>query len=226
MGKKQQLNIPQKRATERVKMLSHRLVTAQEKERREIGRELHDEIGGSLTGIKLFLIKLEKKLGDDARPELQKVNNLLNETMDMVSSLSHKMRPDILDEYGLEEALKLYFERYESQTGIKVNFKWSGSDKECPGIIKTIAYRIIQESLTSVARYAEVDKVAVTVRSDLENLYIQVEDRGCGFDPDQVDVSSSGIGGLQDMALAVGGELTVDSYPGKGTSVTCELPFA
>jgi signal transduction histidine kinase len=215
----------QRKSMEQVRMLSHRLVTAQEKERRQIGGELHDEIGGALTGMKLLLAKSEKKLGKKAQSELKKVNDMLDETMDLVSNLSHSMRPDILDEYGLVEALEWYFTQYKERTGIKVNFKPDRSEREYPGIIETTAYRIIQESLTNVARYAEVDKATVVIWSDSEKLYIQVEDRGSGFDPHQIDIGSSGISGMQDRALAVGGALAVDSSPGKGTSVSCELPF-
>lgn len=216
----------QKRALERVRMLSHRLVTAQEKERREIGRELHDEIGGALTGIKLSLTKSEKKLGEKAQSELKNVNDLLDGTMDLVSTLSHNMRPDILDEFGLVDALKVYLEQYTKQTGIKVSFKKEKLDERCPDMIETTAYRIIQESLTNVARYAGVKKATVSIRSDSEKLYIQVEDQGCGFDPQQLGVSSSGISGMQDRASVAGGELIVDSSPGKGTCVTCELPLS
>jgi signal transduction histidine kinase len=146
--------------------------------------------------------------------------------MDLVSNLSYNMRPDILNEFGLIEALKDYFERYTKQTGIKVSFKQQKLEERYPEIIQTSAYRIIQESLTNVARYADVNKVTVSMRSDSEKLYLQVEDQGCGFDPQQLDTTSSGIIGMQDRALVAGGELVVDSSPGKGTCVTCELSLS
>jgi signal transduction histidine kinase len=215
----------QKRVAERIRMLSHRLVEAQERERRDIGHELHDEVGGALTAVKLALGRAQKKLGKKSESELEKVNALLDETMDLVSSLSYKMRPDILNEFGLVEALKWHFERYASQTGVKVRFKRARLAERYPEIIETTAYRIIQESLTNVARYAKVNQVTVSIHSDSEKLYIQVEDRGCGFDPQQIETESSGISGMQDRAFLAGGELVVDSSPGKGTSVTCELPL-
>jgi signal transduction histidine kinase len=216
----------QKRATERIRLLSHRLVEAQEKERRRIGHELHDEVGGALTSIKLALGRSEKKLGEKSQSELKNVDDLLDETMDLVSNLSYNMRPDILNEFGLIEAMKDYFERFTKRTGIKVSFKQQKLEERYPEIIQTTAYRIIQESLTNAARYADVNKVTVSVKSDSEKLYIQVEDHGCGFDPQQLDTTSSGISGMQDRASVAGGELVVDSSPGKGTCVTCELPLS
>lgn len=212
-------------ALERVKMLSQRLIGAQEKERRAIGLELHDEIGGALTGVKLALARSEKRLGEDARSELQNVGALLDETMDLVSTLSGKMRPSVLYDFGLVEALKLYFERYTRQTGIKICFKQDQLDSNCSDIVETTAYRIIQESLTNVARHARAKKATVLIRSDSEKLYVQVEDRGCGFDPLELDVAPSGINGMQDRALVAGGDLVVDSSPGRGTCVSCELPL-
>lgn len=215
-----------RRAAERIRTLSRRLIEAQEKERRKIGHELHDEVGGALTGIKLALNRAAKKLGKRAQRELSEVEALLDDTMDLVSTLSHAMRPDVLDEFGLVEALKWYFARYTRQTGIKVDFRQTGLAGCCPDTVETAAYRIVQESLTNVARYAGVDSVTVTVRGDSDKLHIQVEDRGRGFDPREMDGSSSGVIGMQDRAFLAGGELVVDSSPGRGTCVTCELPLA
>lgn len=213
------------RVMERVRILSHRLVTVQEKERQEISHELHDEVGGALTAIKLALGRSQKKLGDKAQLELKNVNALLDKAMDLVSKLSQNMRPAILDEFGLVEALKWYFERYTEQTGIKVSFKQQKFDERCHESIKITAYRIIQESLTNVAHYAGVEQVNVSVHTDLDKLYIRVEDGGCGFDPFRIGTTSSGITGMQDRAFVAGGKLAVNSSPGEGTCVTCELPL-
>lgn len=214
-----------RRALERVRMLSRRLVTAQEKERREIGRELHDELGGALTGIRLALARSEKRLGEKAQSELKKVDSLLDETMNLVSTLSNNMRPGVLYEFGLVEALKWYFERYTRQTGVKICFTQDELDSRCSDVIEMTAYRIVQESLTNVARHAGAKKATVLIRSDSEKLYLHIEDEGCGFDPQESDITSSGISGMQDRALVAGGDLVVDSSPGRGTRVACELPL-
>ncbi len=216
----------QKRAAEMITTLSHRLVEAQEKERREIGHELHDEVGGALTAVKLALGRAKKKLGDKSESELKKVEDIVDDTMDLISTLSQNMRPDILSDFGLVEALKWHFERFSKQTGIKVHFKHKPAAKRYAGTTETTAYRIIQEALTNVARHAGVKEVTVSVHSDAGKLYIQVEDRGRGFAPQEIGEAPGGVSGMQDRAFLVGGELVVDSSPGRGTRVSCELPLS
>ena len=214
----------QKRAHERIRDLSHRVVDAQEKERRFIGHELHDEVGGSLTAIKLAIARIGKRMGGSYSEEFKKVSELLDDTMDLVSSLSQKMRPDILDQFGLLEALNWYFERYISQTGIKVNFNHNLDEERYTSVIEITAYRVVQECLTNAARYSGSDSVTVNMHKDLHKLYIKVEDCGKGFNPTKVD--KSGITGMKDRALLAGGELSVESSQGMGTRVICELPLA
>jgi len=214
-----------KRAEQMVTMLSHRLVESQEKERQEIGHELHDEVGGSLTAVKMALGRAKRKLGHNSDLELKRIEDIVDETMDTVSTLSQNMRPDILSDFGLTEALEWYFERYTRRTGINVHFKQKPAIKRYAGTIETTAYRIIQEALTNVARYAGVKEVTMGVHDDSEKLYIQIEDRGRGFVPQKVGEAPGGISGMQDRAFLVGGELIVDSSPGKGTRISCELPL-
>jgi len=215
----------QKRTAEIIRTLSQRLVEAQEKERREIGHELHDEVGGALTAVKIALGRAKKKLGEKSASELNRVDEILSETMDTVSMLSQNMRPDILSDFGLAEALKWHFERYTGQTGIKVHFRQKLDAEKYSATIEVTAYRIIQEALTNVVRYAGVKEVTVDVHSDSEKLYIRVEDHGRGFDPQQLEEGLSGITGMQDRAFLLGGELFVDSSPGRGTCVSFELPL-
>ena len=210
--------------SDKVRVLSQRLLEAQEKERRDIGHELHDEVGGMLTAIKLELGRARKKLDQAAVSELERVNALLDETMDGVSNLSQKMRPDILNEYGLVEALRWHFDRYTVRTGVSVQFDTNLPDERFPGIIETTAYRIIQEALTNVARHAGTDEVSVRVYCEEDMLHIEVEDTGGGFDESQVKIASNGIAGMQDRAYLAGGDLFIDSSLGRGTIVTCNLP--
>ena len=214
-----------KRAEAMVQKLSLRLIESQEKERRKIGHELHDEVGGMLTALKLALHNAQRQLGEEAQPVLAEVNTLLDETVDVVSTLSHSMRPGILDDFGVLEALKWYFDRYTSQTGIQVKFTQDGLEKRLPGMVETAAYRIVQEALTNVARYAGTGEVIVSIRCTTGKLHIQVEDHGRGFDPSQLSPESNGISGMQDRAFLAGGTLTINSSPGNGTAVDCKLPL-
>lgn len=210
--------------SDKVRELSQRVLEAQEMERRDIGHELHDEVGGMLTAIKLELGRVRKKLDEAAVSELERVNALLDETMDGVSNLSQKMRPDILNEYGLAEALRWHFDQYTGRTSVRVQFDTNLPDARFPGTIETAAYRIIQEALTNVARHAGTDEVSVRVYCGEDMIRIEVEDSGCGFDDTQVKIASNGIAGMQDRAYLAGGDLFIDSSPGRGTIVTCSLP--
>ena len=214
----------QRLGQESLRTRSRRLVEALEKERRDIGHELHDQLGGALTSIKLALGATSRKLGGKADPDFREADDLLGEAMDLVSALSLSMWPDILDEFGLVEALRWRFERYTRETGVAVRLKESLGEERYPDIIEITAYRIIEESLTNAARHAGVSRVTVAVGSSPGKLSIQVRDRGRGFAPEKIGAASSGISIMQGRAFLIGGELIVDSSPGKGTCVTCELP--
>jgi signal transduction histidine kinase len=135
------------------------------------------------------------------------------------------MRPEILEEHGLVDALEAYFYEYSRNTAIAVDFSHKGFDRRLPDEIEVTAYRIIQEALTNVARYAEVDRVRVRLDLDDRRLQIEIEDRGKGFDLEHTEKSSFGVSGMQDRAYLVGGELSIHSSPGFGTQISCQIPL-
>lgn len=219
-------------AHDRLQALSNRLVEVQEAERRHIARELHDEIGQLLTGLKL-LIEVSTLVPDaeagKIRSNLKEAQALVNELMTRVRDLSLGLRQTPLDELGLLTALRWHFERYTAQTGVRVVFKHKGVErKRFAPQIETAAYRVVQEALTNVARHAHVDHVTVRLWADHETLGIQVEDQGRGFDSDAVlnDAFSGGLSGMSERVTLLGGRLTVESKPGSGTRVTAEIPLS
>jgi len=212
---------------ERLRRLSHQLVEMQEAERRHVARELHDEIGQALTGLKLTL-ETSKSLPTDAlKANLKEAQVLVDELIQRVRGLSLDLRPAILDDLGLLPALLWYFERYTAQTNVQVRFKHAGLEGRFAPEVETMAYRIVQEALTNVARYARVQEATVRVWVDQKTLYVQVEDRGVGFDPEAVlrAGKTSGVAGMRERAALVGGRLTIESAPGTGTKLTAELPL-
>ncbi len=214
-----------KNAEAKINELSARLLNAKEEERTAIGHELHDEVGSLLTALKLMLNRIDPiadERGSDRRDQL---NALLDQTIDTVSNFTHAMRTEILDEMGLFQALELHLQEYTRQTGIQVNHVWQGSREKLLSLVETAIYRIVQEALTNTARYAHTDTVSVTVSVNSQKLHIQVEDRGCGFDPGKIAAESSGIAGMQERATLCGGELIVNTSPGEGTCVICTLPL-
>ncbi len=214
-----------KMAEDKTHELSERLIKAHEEERRAVGRELHDQVGGSLTAMKLAVHRARQQQYQDTDNTLQDVEGMLSELMDEVRSLSQTLRPSMLDDLGLLEALLWYCQRYTTQTGIHVNFVHSGLNKRFPQEIETAAYRIVQESLTNVARYAGVDNVEVELLVTSARLNVVVEDRGKGFDPSCVRAEANGLRGMQDRVYLIGGKITIDSSPGAGTTIICQLPL-
>jgi signal transduction histidine kinase len=202
------------------------LIKAQEEERRRIGQEVHDTMGGAITLLKLTLYKMQAAVNEPARPLLEEVDEIVDELADEVTMLSCTLRPAILDEVGLAAALESYFELYTRRANIRVNFGLDGAQGRFPETVETTAYRIVQEALTNVARHAGVDEVRVTMEVETDVLRLRIADHGCGFDAKRLAQESTGVLGMQDRAFLAGGTLTIDSSPGNGTVITCELPLS
>jgi signal transduction histidine kinase len=158
------------------------------------------------------------------RESLEMVVELIRQ----VRELSLTLRPPILDDLGLLPALLWQFERYTARTQIRVDFEHVGLEgRPCSTDIETATYRIVQEALTNVVRHAEADAVLVRIRVDQEELVLQVEDRGRGFDPTIVLMpgASSGLAGMHERTRLLAGRLRIESSPGAGTRILAELPL-
>jgi PAS domain S-box-containing protein len=213
---------------ERLQILSQRLVEVQENERRYIARELHDEIGQAMTGLKLVLDMAARSPGEDVGESLREALTLVDGLMTQVRNLSLDLRPTMLDDLGLLPALLWHCGRYTDQTSVHVDFRHTNLEGRRFGPkVETAAYRIVQEALTNVARHADVDKVTVRLWAEQDSLNVQIEDRGAGFDPERALVAeeSSGLVGMHERAVLLGGELTIESTPGTGTRLVAELPL-
>ena len=214
---------------ERLQSLSRQLVEVQEAERRNIARELHDEIGQLLTGLKLLLEMSARVRPEKVKARLSEAQALANELMARVRELSLDLRPAMLDDLGVLPALLWHFERFTELSKVRVVFRHSGLEgQRFSPEVETAVYRIVQEALTNVARHAKVAEVAVRLRAHEKTLDLRIEDRGAGFDPEATlsAAASSGLAGMRERAALLGGRLTVTSTPGSGTRVMAELPLA
>jgi PAS domain S-box-containing protein len=214
-------------ARERLQALSRRLLEVQEAERRHIARELHDEIGQVLTGLK-FLLEINTPLSaESTQARLDKSLALVDELTTRLQELSLHLRPPMLDELGLLPTLAWHFKRYTEQTNIQVDFKYVGPERRLGPEIEMAAYRIVQEALTNVARYAQVSEVTVQVWVDPNSLRLQIEDVGIGFDLEAALAArtSSGLAGMYERVALLGGQLTIVSAPGAGASLMAEFPL-
>jgi signal transduction histidine kinase len=215
-----------KRSEEKLHTLSRRLVNVQEEERRAIALELHDQIGQILTGLKLMINQAGRAQDGLKQPILNEAQIAVTELIVKVREMSLNLRPSMLDDLGLLPTLVWMFEQSQANSKLKIVFKHSGLDQEIPKDAAIAAYRIIQEALTNVMRYAEVNTADVDVRTDANVLYLRVEDKGKGFKiTTSTGGSSVGLQGMRERALLLGGSLTVESVPGIGTVVSAELPL-
>jgi signal transduction histidine kinase len=211
----------------RAEALGRQLLEVQEAERRALARELHDEFGQLLTGLRLLLAPGRARTGIAAATDAERALGLVDELLARVRGLSLDLRPAALDQLGLLPALLTLFERYTDRTGVRVEFRHEGIEGRLDPGIETTAYRIVQEALTNVARHAGVDAATVRVRAADGVLGLQVADRGRGFDPGASPSRSrsGGLDGMRERARLAGGRLTIESRPGGGARLTAELPL-
>lgn len=215
-------------ATVRMRTLSHRLLDAQESERRSLARELHDEAGQALASLRFGLRLLEREV-DGGGSVTERVAELMQRTdavIDGLHRLAADLRPASLDHLGLEAALRQYSRSAAAKFGLAVRFKARGMPSErFPPEVETALYRVVQEAMTNVVRHARATQVDVLLQRRGDRVVVTVEDDGVGFDPDQVQRGDHlGLLGVRERAEALGGTLTVESAPGAGTTVVVEVP--
>ncbi len=193
-----------------------------------MARELHDEVGQLLTGLKLVLQMTAAGAPEGQKRGLDEAETLASELMARVRQLSLDLRPAMLDDLGLLPALLWHMPRYSEQTKVAVDFKHGGIEgRRFAPETETAAYRIVQEALTNVARHSGVTQATVRVWSDSEALTVQVEDQGAGFDAGALLASgkTSGLAGMRERVALLGGQLTLEASPGQGTHITAVLPL-
>jgi PAS domain S-box-containing protein len=217
-----------KAANTQLQTVSRRLVEIRESERRSLARELHDEVGQLLTGLKFSLESVRRVLPEGETEALEDAQAITDQLVTKVREMSLNLRPSMLDDMGLFTTLTWHFERYSSTTGIKVRFSNENlKNRRFSSEIETAVFRIVQEALTNVARYAGVREVTVGVVVDDGNIIISVEDRGVGFDEKSTLAAGKtmGLTGMRERCILLGGSFWLQTAPGKGTRVYAQLPI-
>jgi two-component system, NarL family, sensor histidine kinase DevS len=203
----------------------HRVVGAQELERRRLARELHDETGQALTSILLALRSIEEAPTNEAmRSAVSEVRDLVRSTLQDVRQLAVELRPKALDDFGLVAALERLTETFAEQTGISVEFEPALPEGRLPAEAETALYRIVQESLTNVVKHARASKVSVVLTRKDDFVSVIVEDDGVGFEPGRARDGGLGLVGIRERVGLLGGRLRVESRPGAGTTFVAEVP--
>lgn len=221
--------------------LSTRAVSMQEAERRAIARELHDSAGQSLTAIRIHMQLIEglaakaagASPGAEPSPDARRLCELAGRTTGMVDETLEEIRravntlgPAVLDDVGLVEAIERACIDLGERLEIEVDCDASLPDDDLPPAIETSCYRVVQEALTNITRYAQPSHVEVRVRVEGGVATVRVRDDGRGFDPEAALRAgrSRGLVGMRERAELLGGELRIDSAPGEGTTITAVIP--
>lgn len=218
---------------EQLRALTQKLTEIQETERTQLARELHDEMGQSLTAISLNLTAVLDTFPPSAsgRERLEEAQGLVSETLEQVRELSLNLRPPMLDDLGLVPTLLWYIKRYTQRTNIDVNFATSGLDKRLSSILETAVYRIIQEALTNIVRHARTaTEIHIHLQYEANVLSFQIKDNGVGFDMAQIfgeHMNSNGLGlvGMRERVHLLNGRFHIDSQPNQGMCISITIPW-
>ena len=211
-----------------LKNLSARLVETQEEERRVLSRELHDEVGQSLSAILVGLSNLSAAMRANARTQIENEVTVLRQivegTVKMVRNITLLLRPSMLDDLGLIPALEWQAREVSRQTGLRVDVAATGVSDELPEEFKTCIYRVVQEALHNVTRHALAASVRIVAQQEPRRLLLSIQDDGQGFDLER----SRGLGllGMKERVAHLGGTLRLVSEPGRGTLISVVLPLA
>jgi signal transduction histidine kinase len=204
--------------------LSRRLLEQQEHERGVLARELHDQLGQSLVAVSLNLHAIEDELSPRARARLPESMQMIRQMIDQVRTLAFELRPAILDEFGLIEALRHLVTHYGERAGVRASFTTTPNDARAPVEIETACFRIVQEALSNIARHARTRHVEVALTAQDVALEVTVRDHGVGFNVERLR-TGLGLTGMRERAELVGGSLEIESVPGAGTTVRARFPL-
>jgi signal transduction histidine kinase len=210
----------------RLRTLSAKLMTAQEEERRSIARDLHDEMGQVVTAMTLDLQRAAGAAERDKKDDL--IGRALHgaaRLLDTIHEVAARIRPTLLDDLGLKDAVQSYLSDYERRTSIAVRTDLVFEAGDVPAGVSENMYRIMQEALTNVAKHARATQVAVKLRLSGDQVVLTVRDNGVGFSPAAVDGKRLGLLGMRERAELLNGSFAVKSEPGKGAEVQVTLPI-
>ncbi len=206
--------------------LANHLQQVREEERGHLARELHDELGALLTAAKLDVARLKSKIdatAPDVSERLKHLTETLNSGIALKRRIIEDLRPSSLSNLGLTAALEILTREYAERAGIDV--ETSLEPVQLPDAAQLTVYRMVQEALTNIGKYAKASKVLVSVHGYPTHVAVQVRDNGVGFDPGSVRPTSHGLAGMRHRVEAAGGRLTLTSRPGNGTLLSAVLPL-
>jgi len=218
-------------ANQQLRLLSHRLFEVQEEERRHLARELHDEVSQTLTAAKLNLKIIAPDVPPAVACRLEDSIQILDRLLVQVRQISLDLRPPLLDELGLVPALRWLVDQQAQRARLRVTFTSNAERLEMDRSIRTACFRVAQEAITNVIRHARAATVTVELRAEPDCVWLVVHDDGAGFDEGAKQQraahgSSVGLLSMNERVALLGGELKVNSTPGRGTEIRAWFPLA
>jgi len=217
---------------EHLRRLSHEILSAQEDERKKISRDLHDQVGQTLTAINVKLTTLKQVATVNAsslKKQLAGTQRLLEKSMNVVHRFARELRPSLLDDLGLTAALHSYVKSFTKQTRIRIRVTAFAAVERLDSDKRTVLYRVVQEALTNVARHAHATSVTVSIRRLRGVVCMEIHDNGKSFQVQRAlyptKIKRLGLLGMRERVEMVGGSFSVDSARGKGTTIRAEVPF-
>jgi signal transduction histidine kinase len=222
-----------RRMQEQLRHLSHQLLIAQEEERKEISRELHDEIAQTLTGINVHLatLKVEAAVNTQGlKRKIARTQRLVEKSVNIVHRFARELRPTVLDDLGLIPALHAYMKDFTKRTGIRIRFTAFAGVEQLRIDKRTVLYRVAQSALTNIAQHAQASLVTVSIQKLPDAIRMQIHDNGQGFQVERVLFAKRhkrlGLLSMRERVEMVGGGFNVESAPGKGTSIRAQIPLS
>jgi signal transduction histidine kinase len=219
-----------RKSLDQLRALTTYLQYVREEERTRIAREVHDELGQALTGLKLDMSWLSARVARNAKPVQAKVKTMvdhIDETIQTVRRIATELRPGILDSLGLVAALEWQANEFQSRTGIPCHVVATVDDSQLQQQFATVFFRIYQETLTNIIRHAKATQVEVRLAEEGGALVLTVKDNGRGISEEEIaNTRSIGLVGMRERAMLIGGEITLQGAPGKGTTMILRVPLA
>jgi signal transduction histidine kinase len=217
---------------QRLRRLSHKLLSAQEEERLRISRDLHDAIGQTLTGINVGLATLKNEAAEDSRDlsaAISRAQQLVERSMKTVHQFAWELRPTLLDDLGLVPALRSYARSYAERTGVKVHFTSDVPTYALDADRRTALFRVAQGALSNVERHARTGSVSLSLSSLPGAVRLKVQDKGRSFNLPRMERSKTnrhlGLLVMRERIEMVGGSFLIESAPGRGTLVRADVPL-
>jgi signal transduction histidine kinase len=218
-----------RRSLDQLRALTTYLQYVREEERTRIAREVHDELGQALTGLKLDLSWLLTKVGKNRTPVTDKVKTMvahIDETIQTVRRIATELRPGILDSLGLVAAIEWQANEFHTRTSIPCHVETTVGDTVFDQEFSTVFFRIFQETLTNIIRHAKATRVDVRLAEEDGKAVLTVKDNGKGITEEEMaNTKSIGLVGMRERARLIGGELSLQGAPGQGTAVTLRVPL-